>query len=214
VVRWLVLPLLLAVLGSCAGPGANVARQYAEAKVLYAEGKIDEAARALEAVLARSGSFAPARLLYGRALYFRQDYGRAEAVLAALHGDQPSSVEAALWLVRSLVQQGKTAEAETRLTRLLAVNPDDPRLAYQMALLREEHNDLTGALGFLRSAAGADEDLALVHYEAARVAFQLNDAPSAQAELARAVAFLSPTSLLRQPLERLAGELALLGAPR
>ncbi len=61
------------------------------------------------------------------------------------------------------------------LVRLLATNPDDSRLAYQMALIRESRNDLKGAQDFLFSAAGADEDLALVHYEAARVAFQLHD---------------------------------------
>jgi len=99
------------------------------------------------------------------------------------------------------------------LVRLLAVNPDDARLAYQMALIRENRNDLPGALAFLRSAEGADEDLALIHYEAARVSFQLHDAPAARAELDQALGFLSPSSLLRKPLERLRSDLGARSRP-
>jgi len=179
---------------------------YLAAKVLYSQGKIDEAAKALEALLARDGSMAPARLLYGRALYFQRDYPRAKRVLEALQTDHPESVEASLWLVRTLMQL-HSFEAESLLARLLAVNPDDPRLAYQMALIREQKNDLPGARGFLLSAAAADEDLALVHFEAARVAFQLHNAGVAQAEITRALGFLDPSSLLRKPLERLQADL-------
>jgi len=199
--------LTLVALLSCGESGSAVPQKYVEAKLLYAQGRIDEAVRDLEALVAQAGSFAPARLLYGRALYFQGDYDRAGTVLTALRGDHPESVEASLWLVRTLVSKDRPAEAEQLLVRLLAVNPDDPRLAYQMALIRVNRNDLPGALGFLRAAATADEDLALIHYEAARVSFQLHDGPTARAELAQALGFLSPGSLLREPIERLQRDL-------
>lgn len=194
------------------GCGTSDSRQwedYAKAKLLYSQGRIDEAVKSLATLVQKDGGFAPARLLYGRALYFHRDYDKAREVLSSLGAAHPESVEASLWLVRTLVEQKKPADAEAVLTRLLAVNPDDPRLAYQMALLRENRNDLQGAQDFLTSAEGADEDLALIHYESARVAYQLHNVDRSRQELSQAAGFLSPASLLRKPIERLQADLAL-----
>jgi predicted Zn-dependent protease len=191
------------VLVSCAAPGAKTAEAYAHAKAAYAEGKIEDALHELVALLARDGSFAPARLLYGRTLYFHRDYENARQVLERLAADRPDSVEASLWLVRTLIQLQKPSDAETILVKLLSVNADDPRLAYQMGLLRETRNDLKSAQEFFQSATLADEDAALVHFESARVYYQLRQNADARTELTRTLAMLGPQSLLRRPMEEL-----------
>ncbi len=192
----------------CGSPDPKVWEDYAKAKVCYSQGRIDESVSDLGALTARDAAFAPGRLLYGRALFFHRDYDKAREVLSSLQNDHPESVEASLWLVRTLVQLNKPGEAEAILVRLLAFNPDDPRLAYQMALIRENRSDLGGAKDFLVSAEGADEDLALIHFESARLSFQLHNADLARAELTRALGFLSPTSLLRKPIEKLRSNLS------
>jgi predicted Zn-dependent protease len=188
---------------SCGTPGTKTAEAYAHAKAAYAEGKIEEALQELAVLLARDGSFAPARLLYGRTLYFHRDYENARQMLERLSVDRPDSIEASLWLVRTLIQLQKPSDAEAVLVRLLAVNADDPRLAYQMGLLREARNDLAGAQAFFKSAALADEDAAPVHFESARLYYQLRQNTDARAELTRALAMLSYQSLLRKPMEEL-----------
>jgi tetratricopeptide (TPR) repeat protein len=199
---------VLFFLAACGTPNSSRREDYVKAKLAYSQGRIDEAVRSLAVLVSKDGSFAPARLLYGRALYFHRDYEKAREVLSALGSDRPESVEAWLWLVRTLVEQKKTSDAEILLIRLMACNPDDPRLAYQMALVRENRGDLQGAQDFLASAEGADEDLALVHYESARVACQLHKADRARAELVQALGFLSASSLLRKPIERLLADLS------
>ena len=194
--------VLLLLLVSCGAPPQN-AEPYAHAKAAYAEGRIEDAMKELELLLKKDAGFAPARLLYGRALYFHRDYVSAKNVLERLAADRPDSVEASLWLVRTLVQLQKVSEAEAVLVRLLSVNPDDGRLAYQMALIRETQNDLSGVQDFLRSASVADEDAALVHFELARLYYQRRQNAEARAELVRALAMTGPGSMLRRPMEQL-----------
>ncbi len=203
----LLIPLAGLAMACAAKPDPTVWEDYARAKIVYSRGQMTQAVDSLGKLVSRAGGFAPARLLYGRALYFQRDYNRAHEVLGSLVKDHPESVEAALWLIRTELEQSQTAEAEGRLARLLEVNPDDSRLAYQMALIRENRNDLVGAKDFLTSAATTDEDLALIHYEAARVGYQLHDMPQAKAELVLALAILPERSLLRKPLERLQKDL-------
>jgi len=50
--------LALLVLLSCADAGPRVYQRYAEAKVLYAQGKMGEAVRALESLVAQAGATA------------------------------------------------------------------------------------------------------------------------------------------------------------
>jgi Flp pilus assembly protein TadD len=188
---------------SCGIPQNKIAGDYGRAKLLYSQGRIDEALRALESLVARAGGFAPGRLLYGRTLYFHHDYEKAKEVFSALQKDRPESLEASIWLVRTLAQLHKSSEAEALLVQLLEVNPDDPRLAYQMALLRELHNDLPGSSSFLDSAATFDEDLALVHFEAARVRQQLHDVEGSRRELRKTLGVLPEGSLLQGPVEKL-----------
>jgi tetratricopeptide (TPR) repeat protein len=191
------------LLVSCGAEPAKTVEAYAHAKVAYAQGRIDDAMHELADLLSRDPSFAPARLLYGRALYFHRDYESARRILERLTADRTDSVEASLWLVRTLVQLQKPSEAEALLVRLLTVNPDDSRLAYQMGLIKEGRNELAAAQEFFQSAALADEDAALVHFESGRLYYQLRRTADARAELARALAMLGPQSLLRGPIEEL-----------
>ncbi len=191
------------LLVSCGEPVTKTAGAYAHAKASYAEGKIEDALHELAALLARDSSFAPARLLYGRALFFHRDYETARQVLERLAADRPDSVEASLWLVRTLAHLQKPDAAEAILVRLLTVNADDGRLAYQMGLLRENRNDIKGAQEFFKSATLADEDAALVHFELARLCYQLRQNTDARSELTRALTMLGPQSLLRKPMEEL-----------
>lgn len=181
---------------------------YATAATAYSRGDFASAAK----VAAEAGDFLPALVLRGKALYFQGDHAAAEAVLANVLEDKPSSVEAGLFLARVHRKTGKADEARRLVERILADDPADLRALRLASELAEDSGDAASAAAFLDRADEASGEAALVFLDRARLRWRGGDGEGAAADLRRVPALAgeisAATRAARELLEIVEGEVA------
>lgn len=191
---------------ACAGrkPDDRLVQEFIGAKAQYERGELSAALDVLRKVYDRDPTFFQASFLYGKAAYFRGEASTAYKVFASLGAAYPDSVESALWLARCRFDAKLVKEAEAGLSRLLARNPDDARILFQLAVVREAQGKPQDALVYLKRAQAGSDDQALAYLESARLYYQIGDAAAAKADLSRASAVAEPASPLRAAIRQLA----------
>ena len=194
---------------SCAQrvPTEGQLKAYGEAKASYALGNLAEVERTL-LPLATGSSFPQARFLLAKTRFFLGNYDGAISGFRDIGARFPQYHEAAIWLARACLQQGKIDESEGIVQKLLANDSGDPRLYYLAAMNRVSRGDFEEALGFLERSSESGEELAKSCFESARLYCRFGQDDKAVERLKRAEAMLPPTSPMR---ETVAGLLRRLG---
>jgi tetratricopeptide (TPR) repeat protein len=135
-------PLLetLAAGGGDAGAMAELVRAQ------VAAGDLAAARAYLDGVLAEDPASLPGRFLLGGLMIVDGKPAEAEALYRAVIADDPASPGPHQALFALLAGQGKVAEAAAALDAGIAATPDNDRLLFTRAGLREAEGDLAGAL--------------------------------------------------------------------
>ncbi len=201
----LALSLLSFSILSCASPRISdqALAAYAMARDAYGRGDLEEAGTILRDVLRSARGFHQAELLLGKVAFFSGDTAEAERRFRALAGRAAFSNEAAIWLVRTQVEQGRSEEAERLLEDLLSRDGGDPRLLHLMGTIRRDRDDLEGALAFFERAAAFREELARSELELARIHHIYGQEEQALREVDRTLALLPEESALAGPVAAL-----------
>lgn len=184
-------------------PADELVAEYLAAKDEYAAGNLQNAEQRLTGILARNGEFHQAAFLLGKVYFFQDRCAEARKTFAALIRRHGRYNEAEIWLVRSLVREGATGEAQKKVEQLLSFDQSDPRLLFLRGSLALESNDLKNALEFFQRAADFGDELARAHLEIARLYYQFDLPRKALEELAVCRSLTSEGSLLREPVEKL-----------
>lgn len=188
-----------AILASCFASRVpdRALEDYARARDAYATGDLESAGALAAQAIAESRGFHQAEFLQGKIAFFNGDLARAERVFRALIGRYRSYNDAEIWLVRTLIEESRSTEAEARLEELLARDGGDPRLLHLMGTIRRDRDDLEGALAFYERAAAFSEELARSELERARIHHVYGQRERALAEVDRSLALLPEGSALR-----------------
>jgi Flp pilus assembly protein TadD len=124
------------------------------ARVLAAEGRIDEAVEILKAVPPGSGRWTDTLSLQGALLMKSKRYAEAVGLFGQARSSQPMLKEHLLNLVRALRAAGQTPRARSELILAIARWPDDAHLKFNSALVSMKDVLLTqpnhaGALNYI-----------------------------------------------------------------
>jgi tetratricopeptide (TPR) repeat protein len=128
---------------------------------LMLEGNAGEARMHFDKALELKPKLAAARLNRGIAALKLGDYGKALTDLAPLYADEQSPLRATAAYHAALAADGlgKLADAETWLTRALALDPQHESAQLYLGMVRERRGDLQGAgrayLDFLQQHPGS-----------------------------------------------------------
>ncbi len=195
---------VLFFLGSCSAKRASEKElaAYAEAKILYSQGRLVEAEEALS-VFSKSTSLPQARFLLGKTKFFRGDFEGASLVFNGLVRKFPEYREARIWLARALLEQGKKDEAERMTDTLLAEDAGDMRVYYLAGMIKAAKGDVRGSLGYLERSAELGDELAKTYFELARIYYQFGQDEKAEERLKRARSVLQPGNPMLEGIEEL-----------
>jgi len=148
---------------SPAAASADAERLYLEAAQALADGRIDQAERAVEAALALRHDFAEALLLQG---LVHKRHGRlddaADSLLLAQHY-RPQLAEVAFQLGLIASAQGRAAEAEQHLRQAVAADSRHSRARNALGAVLFKAGALAEAAACFRGALDIDPDYAQAH---------------------------------------------------
>ena len=193
----LVVSCCLAAVSCSKTPDAETIRLYVRASEVYSQGKFSEASE----ILRRAGSFPPAVMLRAKAEYFSGDLESAEKTCRRAIRLRPTSLDAALYLVRILRGKGDTAGAVKTVEALLADNPQDIRALRLAADIAIEAGRFDDAMLLLDRAAELSIESAMVLLDRARLRWISGRGNDALEDLSRARAMLPwDTPLLKSIL--------------
>jgi tetratricopeptide (TPR) repeat protein len=172
-------------------------RHYARAREMYAQGRFAETTEILNGM----ENFPPALMLCVKAEYFSGNLEKAEKNCRKMIKIRPSSLEAKLYLVRILRENGETENAVEEAESILADNPQDIsalRLAAELAVEMGKNDD---AAILLDRAAELSAESALVLLDRARLRWVAGRKNEALEDLSRSRAMLPwDTPLIRSIL--------------
>ena len=131
---------------------------------------------------------------YGIGLLLQGDLKGAEHAFRRAVDADPQHPDGWLNVARSMVEEGRTSEAEPFLEEALKLSPGLPRALYFRALARRAAGDYDGALGDLRGAAAQYPRDRVVLNEIANILFLRREYSAAVAVLDR-VAEIDPEDL-------------------
>jgi len=169
-------------------------KQYSSLLTAYSAGRFDAVAEESRLL----GSFFPALILRGKALFFLGRVDEAEGVFNRALQRRPYNVEGKLFLARIWGERGEGARALGLLERVLAEDPDNVGALQLAATLGGPGEGTEGSL--LDRAAQALSEGALVFIDRGRFRWRRGDGAGALADLRTARALLPPQSALQKPL--------------
>jgi len=146
-------------------PNAETIRLYVRASDAYAQGYFAETAE----ILKTQNNFAPALVLRAKAEYFYGDLEKAEKTCRRAIKLRPSSLEAKLYLARTLRDKGDFEGAEKEAQTLLADNPQDIRALRFSAELAFDLGNFDEAVILLDKASEFSAESAMVLLDRARL---------------------------------------------
>lgn len=203
--------VLMVVLGiGCSDDGGlpeEATARYLAAQQLYANGELGTAEERFRDISREFPEFSQARLMHAKTLIVSDRPAEAEPILTDLLAEQTSYREAELWLIRIFLQQDRLGEAAERLDALLAVDPQDPRLLHQRAIVFRREGELSEALDYLRRASSYREAFARVFLDLGSLYYQFGLPEEAAESLDDSLLLMPPDSILRQPVESLLGRI-------
>ncbi|MDR1788444.1 MAG: tetratricopeptide repeat protein [Treponema sp.] len=163
-------------------------RLYAEASKAYGEHRYVDVIDTLDG----KGDFVPALVLKGKAEYFEGKLEAAVKTLTRARRLSPGGTEAALFLARTLRDQGKGTEAQAIVDEVLRDDPNDMRALRFSALLAGERGPAGEAAkaALLDRAAGAAGEAALVFLDRAKLRWTGGRGLEALEDLRKAKAIL------------------------
>jgi len=157
-----------------------------EAGKLVVEGKCGEAVPALEAVLRRHRTNAPALNLLGQCY---ESSGAVERALQAFRGASsvvPGSGVPVTNAAGCLVKLGRLAEAEKEYRRALELDPSIAEASAGLARLLRARGDIAGALGVLDAALAGGVHHPVVYLERGLTRAALGDVAAAEPDFREA----------------------------
>lgn len=178
---------------------------YAKAYSAYENGDFELCISITSALLKGNSSFYQAALLKSKAEFFSGSYTESESTLKNILRKKETFYEAEIWKIRSLIQLGKTDQAEQACLELHSRSPEDPRLLSIMGRLSSLNGDYRKAIEYHKRAACFEEEAALNRIELAKLYLTLLNTDLAAENLERAIGFLNPDS----PLQTAAKEILL-----
>jgi tetratricopeptide (TPR) repeat protein len=149
--------------------------------------------------------FIPAIILCGKAQYFLGEYADAEENFRKALKIRPSQKEASLYLARVLQNKGDGKQAIKIVESLLADDPFDVRTLHLASELtkNDEQNGDAASLAYLKRAAEAGSESALVLLERARRSWINGNAEQALNDISGAKALVAIDSSLFRVLNNL-----------
>lgn len=102
---------------------AKLQEQFSKALTAVNMGRTEEAKELLEALLSEEPDHRDATIRLAEIYEMEGDLGRAEALLATAHENNPTDIELALFLARLRLQNGKAQQALVSLDRVLDRQP-------------------------------------------------------------------------------------------
>ncbi|MBN2049760.1 MAG: tetratricopeptide repeat protein [Spirochaetales bacterium] len=169
---------------------------YFRALKAYEEGNLSSAVYLAETLCNGNAGFFQARLLLARAYFFNDRYPEAEDQLRAVLKSEPACTDAHLWLLRTLVQEGRLEDAKNYGKGLLSLSSEDPRILGLLAGIARTQGDIQRALEYYKRALLFEEELALQRIELAKLYMQFFHPEEAAEHLKRSLVLLSPESPL------------------
>lgn len=154
-----------------------------------------------EAVVQESqgmGTFFPALVLRGKALFFLGKVDEAEGIFTEVLRRRPHNVEGTLFMARIWGDRGQREKARGLLERLLVEDPDNVRALLMAATLEGPDGEAQGSL--LDRAVAALSEGALVFIDRGRLRWRRGDGSGALADLRTAKALLPPQSALQKSI--------------
>lgn len=183
--------LLALFAASCDSPPSDLElRSYAEAAARFEEGDFVAAKRALGG----AGNLPPARILSGKIAWYGGDAAGAERSFRAAAKAAPASVEARVWLARSLRSLGREAEAAKLVESVLSDDPGEVRSLRMAAEAAGERGEAASAAAYLDRALGSAGELAFAYIDRARLRWIAGDGNAALDDLRKAAALLPANS--------------------
>jgi len=173
--------------------------RYAQASAEYSRGNFDKAA----VMLSGTGSFAPALVLRGKALYFSDSLDEAEQSLRRALKYNPRSAEASLFLARIYRDLGRDEEARKTAELLIGDNPQDLRALRLWADLSLQGGDTENAAALLDRAVEVSAETALVFIDRAKLRWAAGNGSGALEDLGRAEALLPSNSYMSRSIGEL-----------
>ncbi len=191
----------LALAASSCGrsPSDAQLRSYAEAAARFEEGDFAAAKRALGG----AGELPPARILSGKIDWYGGDAASAERAFRAAAKAAPASVEARVWLARSLRSLGKEEEAAKLVESVLSDDPGEVRSLRMAAEAASERGDAASAAAYLDRALGSAGELAFAYIDRARLRWIAGDGEAALDDLGKATALLPADSAAARAARKL-----------
>lgn len=179
---------------------------YVRASAFFNEGKFNEVLTLLlDSNSAKSvENFVPALVLRGKARYFLDKNGEAEADFKAALKKNPANADAALYLARVMRETGRPEDALAIAEGLLANDPNDVRtLRFASELLKDSESGGAASLAYLDRAASAGIESAFVLLERARRRWAAGRAEEALEDLAGARAISGKDGSLSRVINNL-----------
>jgi len=136
----------------------------------------------------------------GKSVFFLGDVASAAAIFFKLNQKKPDHFDSAFWHARCLAQLGKTEDAEEEYLQLLSINSQDPRILFQLALLKLEQEQIPDALEYLRRAALFGEEMAMMLIRLGRVYYRYGLFDEALEEMEKAKILLGKGHTLEQSI--------------
>lgn len=167
-------------------------RRYSRLLTAYSAGRFDTVAEESQSL----GSFFPALILQGKALFFLGKIDEAEGVFTQALQRRPHNVEGILFLARIWGEQGQGARAQGLLERILTEDPENVRALHLASTLGGA--DAEGPL--LDRAAQALSEGALVFIDRGRFRWRRGDGDGALADLRTARALLPSQSSIQKSI--------------
>ncbi|MDA3811114.1 MAG: hypothetical protein PF518_12400 [Spirochaetaceae bacterium] len=175
----------------------EVLADYLIAKKSYESGEVKKANGIFKEISDNYSSFYQARFMYGKTEYFLENMEKSMEIFLEIKNDKTDFFDAAFWYGRLLLQTGNTDLAESEFLRLLSLNSQDPRIMYQLALIKTEKNDISSALDYLKKASLFKEEYAQVFLQEGKIFYSFDLYDKSIDSLNNSLALLPEQNILR-----------------
>lgn len=176
---------------------------YARAKDQYLAGEYDKAIAIVTEGRFNYGTGHHAYLLQAKCEFLNRKPDRAEAILRKLIRVHPRYAEAGIWLVRSILAQGRIDEAETEAERAMEWNPEDPRILSLMGSIQDAKREYQKSFEYYARSTGFTEETGKDEIHLAELYWRFGQTDKALECIRLSRTLISPLSVLYRPLDDL-----------